>query len=90
MTVGVNISHDSSVCIKKQESIKFFEESRFNKKKYWSPTPNNFDYISFKNIKDFNDVFVKNIKLKILYLMNLCITSIMRALLFIHHHLMML
>ena len=58
MTVGVNISHDSSICIKKEKSIEFFEESRFNKNKYWSPTPNNFDYISFKNIKDFNDVFV--------------------------------
>jgi carbamoyltransferase len=58
MTVGVNISHDSSICIKKEKSIEFFEESRFNKNKYWAPYPDDFNYISFKNIKDFNDVFV--------------------------------
>lgn len=58
MTIGVNISHDSSVCIKENNKISFFEESRFNKIKDWSPSPNNFDFISFNKIKNFNDVFV--------------------------------
>ena len=58
MTVGVNISHDSSICIKKEDSIEFFEESRFSKNKYWSPTPKDFDYKSFKKIKNFDDFFV--------------------------------
>jgi carbamoyltransferase len=58
MTVGVNISHDASICIKKEDSIEFFEESRFNKKKHWEPTKENFNYLSFKKIKNFNDNFV--------------------------------
>ncbi len=58
MTVGVNISHDSSICIKKEEHIEFFEESRFNKNKYWEPTPEYFDYVSFNKIQNFSDTFV--------------------------------
>ena len=58
MTVGVNISHDSSICIKKENSIEFYEESRFNKKKFWGPSANDFNYLSFKNIKNFDDAFV--------------------------------
>ena len=58
MTVGVNISHDSSVCIKKEETVEFFEESRFNKNKYWSPSAKDFDYKSFRKIKDFDDFFI--------------------------------
>jgi len=58
VTVGVNISHDASICIKKEKSVEFFEESRFNKKKYWEPTQENFDYISFKKIKDIEDHFI--------------------------------
>lgn len=58
MTVGVNISHDSSICIKKEDSIEFFEESRFNKNKYWEPNSQDWDYKSFKKIKNFDDFFV--------------------------------
>ena len=58
MTVGVNISHDSSICFKENDKLEFFEESRFNKKKYWEPTQENFDYVSFKKIKNFNDMFI--------------------------------
>ena len=58
MTVGVNISHDSSICIKTEESIEFYEESRFNKQKYWEPSLQDWDYKSFNKIKNFNDVFV--------------------------------
>ena len=58
MTVGVNISHDASICIKKEDSIKFFEENRFNKNKCWRPTVEDFDYKSFIKIKNFNDLFV--------------------------------
>ncbi len=58
MTVGVNISQDSSICIKTEESIKFFEESRFSKKKHWSPSYTDFDYKSVKKIKNFNDFFI--------------------------------
>ena len=58
MTVGVNISHDSSICIKKEDSIEFFEESRFSKNKYWEPSLQDWDYKSFNKIKNFDDVFV--------------------------------
>tara|TARA_A100001391_G_scaffold143234_1_gene101024 strand:- start:2696 stop:3658 length:963 start_codon:yes stop_codon:yes gene_type:complete len=58
LTVGVNISHDSSICIKKKNSIEFFEESRFNKKKFWGPSANDFDYLSLKHVKNFDDTFV--------------------------------
>ena len=58
MTIGVNISHDSSVCIKENNRLIFFEESRFNKIKHWGPTSNDFNFLSFKKIKKFNDVFV--------------------------------
>ena len=58
MTVGVNISHDSSICIKTEESIEFFEESRFNKNKFWEPSVQDWDYKSFNKIKNFNDFFV--------------------------------
>jgi|TARA_A100000172_G_scaffold57715_1_gene37509 carbamoyltransferase len=58
VTVGVNISHDSSICIKKEKSIEFFEESRFSKNKYWEPTQGYFDYLSFNKIKKFDDIFV--------------------------------
>ncbi len=58
MTVGVNISHDASICIKKEDSVEFFEESRFNKNKGWEPTAEDFDYKSFSKIKDFNDLFI--------------------------------
>ena len=58
MTIGVNISHDSSICIKDNDTIKFFEESRFSKNKYWEPTKEDFIFSSFKNIDFFNDTFV--------------------------------
>jgi predicted NodU family carbamoyl transferase len=58
VTIGVNISHDSSICLKENDKLEFFEESRFNKKKYWEPTQENFDYVSFKKIKNFNDMFI--------------------------------
>lgn len=58
MTIGVNISHDSSICIKDSDTIKFFEESRFSKNKYWEPTKEDFIFSSFKNINNFDDTFV--------------------------------
>jgi len=58
VTIGVNISHDSSICIKKDNTIKFFEESRFSKNKYWEPTKEDFIFSCFKNIDYFDDTFV--------------------------------
>jgi carbamoyltransferase len=55
--VGINISHHGSVCLKEKDNIKYYEEDRFNKDKYFEPTKDNFDYkclnkIDLKN-KDF-------------------------------------
>mgnify|MGYP003148514450 FL=1 len=58
MTIGVNISHNASICIKEDNSVEYYEEDRFNKLKNWEPTQENFDYISFKKIKNFNDMFI--------------------------------
>ena len=77
MTVGVNISHDASICIKDKNKISFFEECRFNKIKKWEPTPDDFNFVCFKEIKNFNDTFVftsygkhKNVNEKIIKQIN--------------------
>tara|TARA_R110001599_G_scaffold219759_1_gene418072 strand:- start:179 stop:1138 length:960 start_codon:yes stop_codon:yes gene_type:complete len=58
VTVGVNISHDASICLKENNKINYFEESRFNKKKQWCPSSKDFDYLSLNKIKNFDDIFV--------------------------------
>tara|TARA_R100001132_G_C3268699_1_gene91030 strand:- start:587 stop:1561 length:975 start_codon:yes stop_codon:yes gene_type:complete len=55
-TVGVNISHHASVFIKNKNE--YYEEDRFNKKKYWQPSKDNWDYKSFFKIKNFNSDFI--------------------------------
>ena len=37
LTVGVNMSHHASICIKDGDKLEYHEEDRFNKIKYWAP-----------------------------------------------------
>jgi carbamoyltransferase len=53
LTVGVNMSHHASICIKDGDKLEYHEEDRFNKIKYWSPRKT-LDYKCFSKIKDFN------------------------------------
>ena len=58
MTIGVNISHNASICIKEDNSVEYYEEDRFNKIKNWAPAADNFKYLSFSKIKNFKSNFV--------------------------------
>ena len=57
-TIGVNLSHHASICIKDNDNIEYYEEDRFNKRKYWGPSRETWDYRCFSKIKDFNFPFV--------------------------------
>ena len=61
-TIGVNLSHNASICIKDKNKLEYYEEDRFNKIKNWAPVYNilseDFDFKSFSKIKDFNSNFI--------------------------------
>ena len=57
-TIGVNLSHHASICIKDNDNIEYYEEDRFNKRKYWGPSRETWDYKCFSKIKDFNSPFI--------------------------------
>jgi len=61
-TIGINLSHHASICIKDKNKLEYYEEDRFNKIKDWGPLENilseNFDFKSFSKIKDFNSNFI--------------------------------
>jgi predicted NodU family carbamoyl transferase len=51
-TLGINISHDASICIMEDGVItEYYEENRLQRDKWWTPN-SNLDWLSLEKIKD--------------------------------------
>ena len=46
MILGINISHHASICLLSDNKIEYYEEDRFNRRKYWQPQLFDYEYLS--------------------------------------------